>query len=272
MKIRTFGHNGTMSSEVTGLEIRNRAVARKAAAEGFVLLKNDGILPLKKGTAVGLFGIGAVNMVKGGTGSGDVNARCVVSIEQGMQDAGYSITDSSYLEDCKKLYLDARRAWRDFIRKDPGPEDPGYGESLFDRYTQHPFLYPEGREIIAEDLIPDAESAPGGEVQNAVPAVYVISRVAGEGADRTLEEGDYYLTRGEKRDLQALKNLGARIIVLINTGGAIDMTEILENPAVSAILLISQPGQEGGHAVCRVEMASGRRSSILPGTIRKTTV
>ena len=91
--VRTF--SGTKDSAVTKRELENRAVARKAAAEGIVLMKNDGVLPLKKGSRVALLGSGAGRTVKGGTGSGDVNEREVVSIFQGMENAGFQITGGS---------------------------------------------------------------------------------------------------------------------------------------------------------------------------------
>lgn len=250
-KIRTFTHNGTMSDKVTALETKNRAVARKAAASGIVLLKNDGVLPLARGAEVALFGAGATNTVKGGTGSGDVNERDYVTIAQGMEDAGFDIVDPDYLEDYRQTYAGARKEWRDFILH---PEED---EDLFDRYAKNPFVYPDGRCITPEDLRPDAK------------AVYIISRVAGEGADRTLTQGDYYLTDGEKRDLNDLAALGAQVIVLINAGGVIDMADIVNNPAVHAILFISQPGQEGGHAVADILSGAVTPSGKLTATWAK---
>ena len=85
-KVRTF--NGTTSPEVTQRETDHRKLAREAAAEGFVLLENkDHFLPLAKGSKVGLYGAGAIRTIKGGTGSGDVNSRSVVTVEQGLEDA-----------------------------------------------------------------------------------------------------------------------------------------------------------------------------------------
>lgn len=258
MKIRTFDHNGSTSDTVTGLEIINRSVARKAAAAGLVLLKNDGILPLKKGSKVALFGAGATNTVKGGTGSGDVNVRDYVTIAQGMQDAGFNLVDQAYLENYKKIYTKARADWKASILEGLDPSSDGFGEAVFERYSANAFVFPDGPEITAEDLTFDAASDK--------TAIYVISRIAGEGADRHLTKGDYYLTDGEKRDLLKLSELNARIIVLINAGGAIDMSDILGNTAVSAILFISQPGQEGGHAVADVLSGDVTPSGKLTAT------
>lgn len=75
--------------EMSEREKRNFARVRHIAAQGMVLLKNNGVLPLAAdGRKLALFGNGVRRMVKGGTGSGDVNARSVTDVEQGLQDAG----------------------------------------------------------------------------------------------------------------------------------------------------------------------------------------
>ena len=84
LKERTF--SGTTNSKVQPWEIEHRQIAREAAAEGIVLLKNeDHILPLKSGSDIAIYGAGAGRTIKGGTGSGDVNERESVSIFQGMK-------------------------------------------------------------------------------------------------------------------------------------------------------------------------------------------
>lgn len=91
--IKTRHFTGTTDNTVTKRELENRKVARRAAAEGMVLLKNEGqLLPLKEETKVALYGVGASRTIKGGTGSGDVNERETVSIYQGMKNAGFEIT------------------------------------------------------------------------------------------------------------------------------------------------------------------------------------
>ncbi|MDR0424761.1 MAG: glycoside hydrolase family 3 C-terminal domain-containing protein [Clostridiales Family XIII bacterium] len=63
----------------------NIALSRAVAAEGMVLLENDGVLPLRAGAKVSMFGSGQVNFIKGGTGSGDVNVDYVVNMLAGMR-------------------------------------------------------------------------------------------------------------------------------------------------------------------------------------------
>ena len=75
------------------LELRNGALSKRAATEGMVLLENnDGALPMPKSGNVAVYGVGAYKTVKGGTGSGDVNNRYLVTVRQGLEAAGYSVT------------------------------------------------------------------------------------------------------------------------------------------------------------------------------------
>ena len=87
-----FSHSGSPDPAVTDRETRNRALSRRTAAESMVLLKNENLLPLSQQTPVALLGGGAVCTIKGGTGSGDVNEREAVTIEQGLTAAGFVLT------------------------------------------------------------------------------------------------------------------------------------------------------------------------------------
>ena len=75
-----WGHSGSMDQSLSELEIRHRTLAREAAVEGIVLLKNEGVLPLSTASAIALLGSGAEKTIKGGIGSGDVNNRENISI------------------------------------------------------------------------------------------------------------------------------------------------------------------------------------------------
>ena len=79
---------------VTPRQRENRELARAAAREGIVLLKNDGALPVKPGR-IALYGAGASRTFKGGTGSGEVNERHTVTILEGLELAGYETSRPS---------------------------------------------------------------------------------------------------------------------------------------------------------------------------------
>ena len=91
---------GTTSREPEAYEKLHGEIARRAAEEGIVLLKNEEhLLPLKKGSKLALFGSGASRTVKGGTGSGDVNERRSISIYEGLKDAGFEIMTEKWLHE-----------------------------------------------------------------------------------------------------------------------------------------------------------------------------
>lgn len=255
MKINEFTRTGTTSEEISEREQRHRILAREAAEESIVLLKNDGVLPLPTGIPVALFGAGAGLTIKGGTGSGDVNVRHSVSIYDGFTLARVRVTSKDWIEDYEERYELARQAWKKQILDECGGTTDG--QLFFDTYTSHAFEMPEGRPI--EDT----------DVQDAKTAVYVISRVAGEGSDRHLAKGDYYLTDHELEDLRVLATLVEKIIIVINAGAPIDLTVLEAMPEVKAILFMGQAGEEGGNACARILLGFVNPSAKLTATWAK---
>ena len=255
MKINEFTRTGTTSEEISEREQRHRILAREAAEESIVLLKNDGVLPLPTGIPVALFGAGAGLTIKGGTGSGDVNVRHSVSIYDGFTLARVRVTSKDWIEDYEERYELARQAWKRQILDECGGTTDG--QLFFDTYTSHAFEMPEGRPI--EDT----------DVQDAKTAVYVISRVAGEGSDRYLAKGDYYLTDHELEDLRVLATLVEKIVIVINAGAPIDLTVLEAMPEVKAILFMGQAGEEGGNACARILLGFVNPSAKLTATWAK---
>ena len=237
MSETTRKYSGTTDRSVTERELRNRKLARKAAAEGMVLLKNEGILPLQKNDKIALFGGGAVATVKGGTGSGDVNEREVVSIYQGLQDAGLEFTNKEWLEGYIKLHQEERLRWRDMLQE---KLKDAVGMEILDIYSTNPFHMPAGAAMKESDVV------------GAKAVFYVISRKAGEGADRFKEAGDYDLSKTEKEELSWLDEYCENLVVIINAGGLIDLSEIMKLSNLKALLSIVQPGMEGGHALADI--------------------
>lgn len=234
METKKKVYSGTLSIEESAREREHRVLARRAAAEGIVLLENNGVLPLQKGTHIALYGGGARYTVKGGTGSGSVNNRSNVCVDEGLRNAGFIVENNAWLDDYDERYRAARQAWMDQIY---ALSEPGDFDSLYRAHASHPLLMPKGAPIIKED---------GAEI-----AVYVISRISGEGADRKNEKGDYLLSDLEKEELSRISTLYKETIVILNVGGVMDVS-FLEELHISALVLLSQAGMEGGNALADV--------------------
>ncbi len=247
MKISKVQLTGITDQTEQPYEKEHRKISRMAAAEGMVLLKNENqVLPLPKGKKIALYGAGASHMVKGGTGSGDVNERAVVGICQGLEEAGYEITTKDWIRAYDQIYRQARESWREEIwKKMDALEEGGRSDDMFGAYSTTPFALPAG---------------PVPEKTEADTAIYVLSRIAGEGADRWNRAGDYQLSEEEEQILQAICRDHAHVIVLINTGSQVELSFMDAFAHIDGLLYIVQPGMEGGRAVA--DVLSGK---VTPG-------
>ncbi|MBR0130201.1 MAG: glycoside hydrolase family 3 C-terminal domain-containing protein, partial [Firmicutes bacterium] len=226
------------SPEITQREIDNMQLSRRAADECMVLLENDGVLPLAKGSRIALFGSGARHTIRGGTGSGDVNTRSDVNIEQGLENGGFIIVSKAWLDIQDRVHEKALKDYREWI--------PAYAKehSVSDFFVMfsHPFQVVAPAPI-TEDLIAEAD---------ADTAVYVISRTSGEGADRSNKRGDYLLYQEELDQLKQLAESYEKLVVVLNIGGVMDLSEIRSIKGVNAVLLMGQLGNLGGDALADV--------------------
>ena len=217
-------------------------VARAAATESMVLLKNEGgVLPLKGTEKVALFGISSVDFVAGGTGSGNVNKAYVINMVQGLENAGFTLVES--LKDFNQKYVDFQK-----LNMRIGGESILLGESKV----------PETglSKTYINSLVPESDIA-----------IVVIGRNAGEGGDRRVDN-DFNLTETERQllnDVTTAYHLAdKKVVVVMNIGGVIE-TASWKNLA-DAILLAWQPGQEGGDAVADVLTGKVNPSGKLPMT------
>ena len=105
-------------------------------------------------------------------------------------------------------------------------------------------------------------AGPAVQPTHADTAIYVLSRIAGEGADRFAAPGDYYLSPEEYAMLSDICKMYRDVVVLLNTGSVVDLGFMDEFENIRALMLILQPGMEGGNAVADVltgrVCASGR--------------
>lgn len=89
-----FGGFATAATLSDATVRSHAAVARRAAAEGMALLKNEGVLPLPRGSRVALFNL-AGEYHPGGGGSSKVKPVRVVDIPGGLKEAGFSVDPES---------------------------------------------------------------------------------------------------------------------------------------------------------------------------------
>lgn len=78
--------------------------------------------------------------------------------------------------------------------------------------------------------------------------------------------GDYRLLESELENLRFLSAHFSKLILLLNTGGQIEMDEILTLPNLSAILYIGLPGCTAGSAAANLLL--GR--SVPEGKLTQT--
>ncbi|MCM3727219.1 glycoside hydrolase family 3 C-terminal domain-containing protein [Neobacillus cucumis] len=226
-------------------------LARKAASEGMVLLKNkERALPINKNKKIALFGNTQIETIKGGNGSGDVNAAYTVSIAEGLKEAGYQINQE--LLSKYKTYIDSLRQQEPYKIK-PHPWGEDFGK-----------LAP----VIPEKPLQESEITAASKDTDL--GIIVIGRNSGEAEDRKVVKGDYLLSDAEQdmisRVTTEYHNQGKKVAVILNIGGPIEVASWRDK--VDSILVAWQPGQEAGNAVADVVSGivnpSGKLTTTFP--------
>ncbi len=241
------------SNEITPREMNNMNLVKELAAECAVLLENDGTLPLREVGKIALFGNGARHTVTGGTGSGEVNSRYVVSVSYALEEAGFEITTGSWLE----RYEQQLGAYTAEYKERVAEYARENNVALANAYFENSFGTPPLPRIEESDVDPSATTA-----------IYVLARDSGEGADRKPEAGDYYLSEDELYNIDFIREHYEKVIVLLNVGGIIDMKE-LKSRRVNSILLISQTGNLGGYVAVNILTGKSNPSGKLTDTWAK---
>ncbi|MDD6762667.1 MAG: glycoside hydrolase family 3 C-terminal domain-containing protein, partial [Clostridiales bacterium] len=217
-------------------------ISRNAAAEGIVLLKNEGgLLPLKDGRRVAVFGKAQYDYVKGGGGSGDVTVRYVRNIYDGLK-----------------------------IKESEGKISVYDG--LIDFYrTEMEKQYAEGKEngLTEEPEIP--EKLVAGAKAYTDTAIITICRFSGEGWDRKgeMHDGDFYLSEQEEKMVNTVIGNFKNVIVIINAGAQTDSEWYHSDDRIASVLYAWQGGMEGGLATADVLCGDVNPSGKLVDTFAK---
>jgi beta-glucosidase len=221
-------------------------LARQAAADGMVLLKNNSALPLhgSAGT-IAAFGNTSYDFISGGTGSGDVNEAYTISLVDGLTNAGFTIDNE--LSSLYSTYVKAEKA------KQPK-------KTFFEEFANPTPRIPELD--IDQNLMER-------KANEASFALITIGRNAGEGSDRKVEN-DFNLKVSELSLIDAVSKAfhakGKKVVVIINSGGVIEVSSWQDK--ADAVLLSWQPGLEAGNAIADVVSGkvnpSGRLATTFP--------
>lgn len=225
-------------------EKEHNEIMRQFGAECAVLLRSNGAFPLEKPGELALYGSGARRTIKGGTGSGEVNSRYFVTAEAGLETAGFQITTKYWMDEYENRCAEAKQA---FIK------------GLKQQAKEHHTL-----------AILESMGAVMPEPEYSIPlrgagdtAVYVLSRISGEGSDRRPVPGDILLTKTEKRDILELNKKYKNFLLVLNVGGVVDLSPVME---VGNILLLSQLGVETGSVLADLILGKSVPSGKLATT------
>lgn len=220
-------------------------VTRNAALEGMVLLKNaKNALPVSNNVKnVAVFGRTSYDFIAGGTGSGDVNHAYVVSLIEGLNNAGFTVDPA------------LKKAYEAYI-----PEAQAKMPKSTNQFAA----------FLPKHLIPEMNLS-ASELQafarNNDVALITIGKTSGEFADRYISD-NFNLTAAEKKMISdvcaAFHKAGKKVIVVLNVCGVIETKCWIGGP--DAVLTSWLPGQEGGNSVCDILTGKETPSGRLPMT------
>ena len=223
----------------------NAQVTRTAALEGMVLLKNvKSALPLSsKIKKLAAFGFTSYDFIAGGTGSGDVNHAYVVSLIDGLKNAGFTIDQD--LQKTYEKYIPEAKA------KMP------VSQSQFAAFLP--------KKLIQEMDLSNSNLTAVAQANDA--AVITIGKTSGEFADRSIST-NFNLTAAEKKMISdvttAFHHVGKKVVVILNVCGVIETQSWMSQP--DAVLVSWLPGQEGGNSVADILVGKESPSGRLPMT------
>jgi len=222
-------------------------LVEQSAGECTVLLKTNNCFPLGSPCKIAAFGNGVRHTVKGGTGSGEVNSRFSVNIEEGLKAANFEIVSGEWLDKYDEMRVQAKK---DFIKRLKAEAREKHQNSL---------IYGMGKSMPEPEhnlqLVGDSDVA-----------IYVLTRDSGEGNDRSVVPGDVKLANSEIRDILECNRRYDKFMLVLNVGGVVDLSEVME---VQNILLLSQLGVVTGNVLADILLGKQIPSGKLTTTWAK---
>lgn len=257
-------------------ESNHLAILRKHLAECMVLLKSNGDFPLETPCKIAAYGHGVRHTIKGGTGSGEVNSRFSVNVEQGLVHAGFEITTGRWLDAYDEVLERAKNYFKGYIKEKAKLEkisviaagmgavmpEPEYRKIRVKESKKsikaHKRAVSTNKAVISDKVLKPLRINYEGDV-----AIYVVGRISGEGNDRRVIKGDYKLNDSEIKDILLCNKKYKKFLLVVNAGGPIDLSPVMEVPN---ILVLSQLGVETGNALADVILGKATPSGKLTTT------
>ena len=228
-------------------------VVREVGADGIVLLKNSGILPLGsekikvKGEKfkVALFGCTSYDWISGGSGFGGTSVgHYTVSLIEGLRAAGYEVYKPLIATYTQHLAAEEKRLF-------PNGRPP---------FSLMPPARADEKQFTADEL--------NAAIEGSDVAIITLGRKSGEAADRS--ESDFYLKEGEAQLIKAVGEAyhakGKQVIVLLDICSPIDVASWQDQ--IDALVCTWQGGQESGFSVADVLSGKVNPSGKLPMTFQ----
>jgi beta-glucosidase len=220
----------------------SRKVAREIAAQSFVLLKNNNVLPLKKSGTIALIGpLADAKENMPGTWSVAANFSKAISVRQGLQEVVGSNARILYAKG-SNLTADAALEERSTM----------FGKSM-------------GRDARPDSVILNEALAIAAQSDIIVAALGEGAEMSGEAASRTsLDIPDV-----QRKLLEALLKTGKPVVLVLFAGRPMTLTWEQQN--VPAILNVWFGGSEAGYAIADVLFGdvnpSGKLSATFPQNV-----
>jgi len=237
-----MGANGRV---ITGCAAHQK-LSRDIAAEGTVLLKNDGILPLTEGTKLCPFGRSLGDYLFGGGGSGWVVSNDNVSLADALRSANAKgqlqvftpLID--HYENSTEFKINEVRELGDKLYTEPSMRIAPLPEELY------------------------CQSKVFGGI-----ALFCVSRYSTESntIDRPGQEGDFLLWPEEQELFDRLCTDFEKVIVILNVCGPVATKQFRDNSKVAAILYPMFGGSGAGEVLCQMLLGQRYPSGHLQDTL-----
>ena len=200
-------------------EKKHLSFLKDNVGECALFFKRDTSFPISP-CPIYLVGNGVRHPIIGGDGSGAVNVRYKETFEEAFIEAGFEITSKDYLDKYDSFKVENEKGFVAQMKVEARENN------------MMPVMYAIGRIPLAGEFEYPLSS-------NGAVAIYILSRNAGEGADRQLKKGDVLLTDSEIKTINYLNEHYSKFMLVLNVPGVVELEPVLN---VKNILYLSQLG------------------------------